>query len=53
MQRMLFARLLIQDARLIVLDEPFSAIDSKTRNELMQLVQRLASGGANGGRRNP
>jgi zinc/manganese transport system ATP-binding protein len=40
MQRMLFARLLIQDARLIVLDEPFSAIDSKTRNDLMQLVQR-------------
>jgi zinc/manganese transport system ATP-binding protein len=40
MQRMLFARLLIQDARLIVLDEPFSAIDSRTCNDLMQLVQR-------------
>jgi zinc/manganese transport system ATP-binding protein len=40
MQRMLFARLLLQDARLIVLDEPFSAIDSKTCNDLMQLVQR-------------
>jgi len=40
MQRMLFARLLIQDARVIVLDEPFSAIDSKTAAELMQLVRR-------------
>jgi zinc/manganese transport system ATP-binding protein len=40
MQRMLFARLLIQDARLIVLDEPFSAIDSKTCDDLMKLVQR-------------
>jgi zinc/manganese transport system ATP-binding protein len=40
MQRMLFARLLIQDAGLIVLDEPFSAIDGKTCNDLMQLVRR-------------
>jgi zinc/manganese transport system ATP-binding protein len=40
MQRMLFARLLIQDARLIVLDEPFSAIDSKTSDDLMRLVRR-------------
>ncbi len=39
-QRMLFARLLIQDARLIVLDEPFTAIDGKTCNDLMQLVHR-------------
>jgi zinc/manganese transport system ATP-binding protein len=39
MQRMLFARLLIQDARLIVLDEPFSAIDGKTCNDLMRLVR--------------
>ena len=28
MQRMLFARLLVQDARVIVLDEPFTAIDA-------------------------
>lgn len=39
-QRMLFARLLLQDARVIVLDEPFSAIDTKTRADLMQLMQR-------------
>ena len=30
MQRMLFARLTLQDARVIVLDEPFNAIDAKT-----------------------
>src|ERR1700722_2597961 len=40
MQRMLFARLLLQDARMIVLDEPFSAIDAKTSADLMQLIQR-------------
>jgi zinc/manganese transport system ATP-binding protein len=40
MQRMLFARLLLQDARVIVLDEPFNAIDAKTCVDLLQLVQR-------------
>jgi zinc/manganese transport system ATP-binding protein len=40
MQRMLFARLVIQDARMIVLDEPFSAIDSKTVADLMHLVRQ-------------
>ncbi|MEA2983291.1 MAG: zinc/manganese transport system ATP-binding protein [Alphaproteobacteria bacterium] len=40
MQRMLFARLLLQDARVIVLDEPFNAIDSKTCADLLELVQR-------------
>ncbi len=40
MQRMLFARVLLQDARLIVLDEPFNAIDTKTSADLMTLVQR-------------
>jgi zinc/manganese transport system ATP-binding protein len=40
MQRVLFARLLLQDARLIVLDEPFNAIDAKTSADLLQLVQR-------------
>jgi zinc/manganese transport system ATP-binding protein len=38
MQRLLFARVLLQDARLIVLDEPFNAIDSKTSADLMALV---------------
>ncbi|HVX91964.1 MAG TPA: ABC transporter ATP-binding protein [Xanthobacteraceae bacterium] len=40
MQRALFARLLLQDARLIVLDEPFNAIDSKTAADLLDLVRR-------------
>ena len=40
MQRMLFARALLQDARLIVLDEPFNAIDAKTSADLLALVRR-------------
>ena len=40
MQRLLFARVLLQDARLIVLDEPFNAIDAKTSADLMALVER-------------
>jgi zinc/manganese transport system ATP-binding protein len=40
MQRMLFARLLLQDARVIVLDEPFNAIDLKTVTDLLTLVRR-------------
>jgi zinc/manganese transport system ATP-binding protein len=39
-QRMLFARLLLQDARVIVLDEPFNAVDAKTSADLFDLVQR-------------
>ena len=40
MQRMLFARVLLQDARLIVLDEPFDAIDARTSADLLLLVRR-------------
>jgi zinc/manganese transport system ATP-binding protein len=40
MQRMLFARVLLQDARVIVLDEPFNAIDAKTSADLLALVRR-------------
>src|SRR6201998_1382643 len=40
MQRMLFARVLLQDARLIVLDEPLNAIDAKTTADLLALVKR-------------
>lgn len=39
-QRVLFARILVQDARLILLDEPFNAVDAKTTFELLALVQR-------------
>jgi zinc/manganese transport system ATP-binding protein len=40
MQRALFARLLLQDAGLILLDEPFTAIDAKTSADLLALVRR-------------
>jgi zinc/manganese transport system ATP-binding protein len=43
MQRMLFARVLLQDARVIVLDEPFNAIDAKTSADLLALVRRWHS----------
>lgn len=39
MQRMLFARLLLQDAPLILLDEPFTAIDSRTVADLLALIE--------------
>jgi zinc/manganese transport system ATP-binding protein len=38
MQRLLFARVLLQDARVIVLDEPFNAMDAKTQADLLALV---------------
>lgn len=40
MQRTLFARLLLQEARLILLDEPFTALDSGTVADLVALVER-------------
>jgi zinc/manganese transport system ATP-binding protein len=40
LQRALFARLLVQDARLILLDEPFTAIDEATVRDLTALVRR-------------
>jgi zinc/manganese transport system ATP-binding protein len=38
MQRALFARVLVQDAPLVLLDEPFSAIDERTVTDLMALI---------------
>jgi zinc/manganese transport system ATP-binding protein len=40
LQRTLFARLLLQDADLILLDEPFNAVDAKTVGDLIQLIKR-------------
>ncbi len=37
-QRALFARMLVQDAKLILLDEPFTAIDHKTTSDLLRLI---------------
>jgi zinc/manganese transport system ATP-binding protein len=39
-QRVLFARLLLQDARIIILDEPFTAIDARTARDLLQIIRR-------------
>ncbi|UTH72965.1 metal ABC transporter ATP-binding protein [Chromobacterium sp. IIBBL 290-4] len=39
-QRVLFARILVQDARVILLDEPFNAVDAKTTEDLLRLVAR-------------
>jgi zinc/manganese transport system ATP-binding protein len=40
LQRALFARVLLQDADLILLDEPFNAIDNQTVSDLIQLIKR-------------
>lgn len=40
LQRALFARLMLQDAQLLVLDEPFAAVDSATTEDLLQLLQQ-------------
>ena len=39
MQRTLFARLLLQDAKLVLLDEPFTAIDAKTMADLLDVIK--------------
>jgi zinc/manganese transport system ATP-binding protein len=38
-QRLLFARLLLQNASVILLDEPFTAIDERTCTDLLALVR--------------
>jgi zinc/manganese transport system ATP-binding protein len=38
LQRVLFARLLMQDASIILLDEPFNALDTRTAEDLLQVV---------------
>ena len=39
-QRALFARVLLQDAPVILLDEPFNAIDARTTADLLAVVHR-------------
>ena len=38
-QRALFARLILQDARVILLDEPFTGIDTRTVGDLLALMR--------------
>ncbi len=45
MQRALFARLIVQDQRVILLDEPFGAIDESTTTDLLALIAQWRSEG--------
>lgn len=40
LQRTLFARVVLQDADLILLDEPFNAVDAKTVIDLIEFIKR-------------
>ena len=38
LQRVLFARLMVEDCPIILLDEPFAAVDARTTQDLLALV---------------
>jgi len=44
-QRVLFARLILQDAPVIFLDEPFTGVDGRTIEDLMSLLHRWVKEG--------
>jgi ABC-type Mn2+/Zn2+ transport system ATPase subunit len=44
-QRVLVARALVQDAGLVLLDEPFTGVDAASAEVLVALIDRLAAGG--------
>jgi zinc/manganese transport system ATP-binding protein len=44
-QRVLFARLIVQDARVLLLDEPFAVIDGHNTHDLMRLLDRWRNEG--------
>lgn len=45
LQRALFARLAVQDCGLILLDEPFSAVDTSSQSRLLAVIQHWVSEG--------
>lgn len=45
LQRALFARAIVQDAPLVLLDEPFAAVDQQTEAQLLTLIGRWAAEG--------
>ncbi|MFA4994292.1 MAG: metal ABC transporter ATP-binding protein [Bdellovibrionales bacterium] len=44
-QRALFARVIVQDAPIILLDEPFTAVDAETTSRLIRLLLKWHNGG--------
>lgn len=44
-QRALFARLMLQDAPVMLLDEPFTGVDARTLEDLICILQRWHEGG--------
>ena len=44
-QRVLIARALVQEARLLLLDEPFSGLDTPSSETLLRLIDSLAASG--------
>jgi molybdate transport system ATP-binding protein len=45
LRRLLFARALVQDPDVLLLDEPFNGLEPRARAEAMDLVERLARSG--------
>lgn len=45
LQRTLFARVILQDAPLILLDEPFAAVDQSTEAHLLLMIERWRADG--------
>lgn len=45
LQRVLFARLIVQDAPIILLDEPFNALDATTTTDLLQIIHSWHANG--------
>jgi manganese/iron transport system ATP-binding protein len=44
-QRVLFARAVAQEARLLLLDEPFNGVDATTTDDLLRVIARLRADG--------